>query len=169
MENRPKKSLSLKKQGKQGQKKLNFATQGQGPDSSSAPQPPGAAEGAELEAAALPASSSTSSSASWLSGLCNLGNTCYANSILQVLRFCPLLSAKVTSLSEILLNEGAANNTETGGVEGSEDCGEDWPVSKGALVIYLHKVMLNSYFSSMTCTYVHVLCNVKILFQFHDM
>lgn len=96
MENRPRRSLSLKKQ---GQKKLNFASkvQGQSADSSSAHPVD------ENLPAALPAASSPP--LSWLSGLCNLGNTCYANSILQVLRFCPHFSAKVTILSEILLHQ----------------------------------------------------------------
>ena len=108
MENRPKRSLSLKKQ---GQKKLNFApkVQGQGADLSSAP--PVVPE--EDIPTALPAASSSPSS-SWLSGLCNLGNTCYANSILQVLRFCPHFSTKVTILSDILLHQqrGKANGKE---------------------------------------------------------
>jgi hypothetical protein len=131
MENRPKRSLSLRKQ---GQKRLTFtstAVQGQGADLSSAPQ-----TGPEEEASsAVPASSSTS----WLSGLCNLGNSCYANSILQVLRFCPLFSAKVKLLSELLLNQraGVTGDEQDGSVESGM---EDWQNSKGALVIHLHKV-----------------------------
>lgn len=129
MENRPKRSLSLRKQ---GQKKLNFAPKVEGElpgaDLSSAPQAPGAEEG---RVEVMPASSS----ASWLSGLCNLGNTCYANSILQVLRFCPHFSAKVMTLSELLQHQGAVNCR--GGVEGGS---ENWQASRGALVIHLQKV-----------------------------
>lgn len=134
MENRPKKSLSLRKQ---GQKKLNFAkkAEGQGADPSSAPQAPGGGAD-EDRAVALPASSSTS----WLSGLCNLGNTCYANSILQVLRFCPHFSAKVMTLSKLLQRQGNEGDVNGGdGVEGGGS--ENWQANRGALVIHLHKVI----------------------------
>lgn len=130
MENRPKKSLSLKKK---GQKKLNFTPKGQSSDSSSTPTVPDA-----------PAIGSAC-----LSGLCNLGNTCYANSILQVLRFCPHFNAKVTTLSELLLQQqqgagqgGEAVLCQRGIVDGEEGGdGEDWKSSKEPLVIHVHKVM----------------------------
>ena len=136
MDNRPKKSLSLRRQ---GQKKLSFTpttrVQGQGTDSSSAPQ-----TGTGVEE--VPATVSASSSASWLSGLCNLGNTCYANSILQVLRFCPQFSTKVKTFSELLLHH-CVGTDDGGGMEGpggAESEVETWQASKGALIIHLHKV-----------------------------
>ena len=115
MDGRPKRSLSLKKQ---GQKRLNFSPKVQSSGASPAHHQASAPE--------VPASASSA----WLSGLCNLGNTCYANSILQVLRFCPQFSQKVAGLSELLL-KGAA-----------EECGgdEEWQESKGALIIHLHRV-----------------------------
>lgn len=36
-----------------------------------------------------------------LSGLCNLGNTCYINSLLQVLRFCPQFSEWIGDLNKL--------------------------------------------------------------------
>ena len=36
-----------------------------------------------------------------LSGLCNLGNTCYINSLLQVLRFCPHFSEWIGDLNKL--------------------------------------------------------------------
>ena len=36
------------------------------------------------------------------SGLCNLGNTCYVNSVLQVLRFCPGFCENVVEIQKVL-------------------------------------------------------------------
>lgn len=130
-----KRSLSLKKQ---GQKKLNFAPKVQGQSAESSSAPPAQGAGPPVEEDALPAPSS----ASWLSGLCNLGNTCYANSILQVLRFCPQFSSKVMTLSQLLKGvnngKGAVDHADTAD---DMECGsEDWQANKGALVIHLHQV-----------------------------
>ena len=134
MENRPKRSLSLKKQ---GQKKLNFTPKGQSSHSSSTPAP-------------CPTAAPAPGSAC-LSGLCNLGNTCYANSILQVLRFCPHFNAKVTTLSELLLQQqqqqqgvGQGGDDQGGLTDGEEggDGGdsEEWQSDKEPLVLHVHKV-----------------------------
>lgn len=114
MDGRPKRSLSLKKQ---GQKRLNFSPKVQSSGASPAHH--------QALAPEVPASASSA----WLSGLCNLGNTCYANSILQVLRFCPEFSQKVACLSELLL-KGAGGCSEE----------EEWQESKGALIIHLHRI-----------------------------
>lgn len=131
-----KRSLSLRRSRKeQGQKTLAFSHRGEEKhvgSTFSAPEPSQSA-GEEQEEV----DSATSPSA-WLSGLCNLGNTCYANSILQVLRFCPQLSTKVTALSKLLLQQHATSckEAEPADNEGnSEDC-------KGALAIHLHKVCI---------------------------
>ena len=48
------------------------------------------------------------------SGLCNLGNTCYSNCILQVLRFCPQFSKGVARLSEAI---SVSSTAVEGGLE----------------------------------------------------
>ncbi len=46
-----------------------------------------------------------------ISGLCNLGNTCYANSVLQVLRFCPGFCAGVVKMESEGQDEGDENES----------------------------------------------------------
>ena len=76
-----------------------------------------------------------------LSGLCNLGNTCYANCILQVLRFCPRLSEEVARLSDVFSVPSAASEgnsegdqTVTSAVEWEDGEGE------GVLTVALNMV-----------------------------
>lgn len=158
MEKKPKRSLSLKKL---GQKKLNFTCRGNQDDPTHtipATKSQVAAESVESGAdvdVSVTASSSTSSSSStvWLSGLCNLGNTCYANSILQVLRFCPHLSKRVLLLSELLQKRALANtageevmevdhHTSIDAIEDHNQECEDrgWQDGEGALMVQLSKV-----------------------------
>lgn len=149
MEKRPKKSLSLKKL---GQKKLNFFLRGNQDESvpSNPPKEDKPAEQGESdrkeELSVAPAPSSTTI---WLSGLCNLGNTCYANSILQVLRFCPHLNEKVVVLSDILLKQEdtAMEVDEQNHVDAMDGCHQDYSEgrceeTKGTLVIQLSKVCI---------------------------
>lgn len=123
----PKKMLSLK------QKKLKFTSQ---QPITSNHLPP-----------ALPSSSTVSPSkpainpsSVVLSGLCNLGNTCYANCILQVLRFCPQFRFEVARLSETFSappnveGECEEETTNQTAAEGAENRGE------GELVVCLHTV-----------------------------
>ena len=144
MEKKPvKKSLSLRRTKKeQSQKKLSFGQKGEEAAASST-QPTTEANPSEGIQEEITSTSNISPSV-WLSGLCNLGNTCYANSIVQVLRFCPHLGSKVASLSTLLLQQlqqapAVGEGQEAGPGEG-EGCGEDWQMSKGALAIHLHKV-----------------------------
>lgn len=76
-----------------------------------------------------------------LSGLCNLGNTCYANCILQVLRFCPHFSAEVARLSEVFSVspteaevDGEGDQSATSSMEWEDSGGE------GAMVTSLNTV-----------------------------
>lgn len=145
MEKRPKRSLSLKKQ-----KKLIFTHSAservQELESAThlLPVPDLCPEGAGQGESSHPLTPSV-----FLSGLCNLGNTCYANSILQVLRFCPNFSAKVGVLSTLLLQEGGAEerseveegNCKSEAMDGERSSGEDWQFRKGALAIHLYKVI----------------------------
>ena len=128
MENRSKK-LSLKL----GQKKLKLDHKPQQASSSHTSPPPTPETQLEVP----------STKSSWISGLCNLGNTCYANCILQILRFCPHFTSQVTTLAQLLEQQATKNNgIVSHGTEAAENvvCGEDWQSSDGALAIHLHKV-----------------------------
>ncbi len=46
------------------------------------------------------------------SGLCNLGNTCYVNSVLQALRFCPGFGAGVTRMESAMQPIDEEDNVE---------------------------------------------------------
>ncbi len=85
-----KKILSLK------QKKLKFISNSVGTQPTKVPTE-------EISAQPLDVRNSekaTTTTRPTLSGLCNQGNTCYANCILQVLRFCPQFSAEIAKLSD---------------------------------------------------------------------
>lgn len=72
------------------------------------------------------------------SGLCNLGNTCYVNSVLQVLRFCPNFSQGVFHVQNILdTNDGSVANGDPGMVESE---GEE-RVTSNSLSSHLCKVI----------------------------
>ena len=95
----PKKMLSLK------QKKLKFAFQQPLVSShlslpTDLPSPPTITPSKPAHSSVVP------------SGLCNLGNTCYANCILQVLRFCPQFRLEVAKLSEVFSSPSAVGKSE---------------------------------------------------------
>ena len=46
------------------------------------------------------------------SGLCNLGNTCYVNSVLQVLRFCPGFCESVVGIQKVLEKRGSVSSED---------------------------------------------------------
>lgn len=148
---KPRKSLSLRlTKREQGQKKLTFAREGEGEVDPAHPAEPASVGGGQEEA------SNANGASVWLSGLCNLGNTCYANSILQVLRFCPHLSTKMTTLSRLLQQQQQDALQEMPEANGSEaaqtkGCGKDWQLSKGALAIYLHKVCPGAICATQLC------------------
>lgn len=143
MESHPKKCLSLKL----GQKKLKFG-QKACPDSN--PAHPDSNSTHPVSNSSHPDSNSSSqpqtlplapSTGSTLSGLCNLGNTCYVNCILQVLRFCPHFCSDITSLSQVLLDHHSIKEDgEPMDIAGSEMSSEKWEYGDGALVIHLSKV-----------------------------
>lgn len=142
-ENVPKKkSLSLKKPGHgqniYGQKKLAFTQKSGDTTSSSASLPPASVTGGAGEEKRETATHGPSSV--WLSGLCNLGNTCYANSILQVLRFCPHFGPNVTILSNQLLQQQQQEDDEVEVIDSESSGSEGWKLKKKALAIHLCKV-----------------------------
>ena len=72
------------------------------------------------------------------SGLCNLGNTCYVNSVLQVLRFCPKFSRGVFDMQNILDSTDGSVTNENPCVMDSE--GEE-RMSSNSLSSHLCKVI----------------------------
>lgn len=157
MEERPKSRLSLKL----GQRKLTFqqksstaSTTQEEPATQQAGEPSGSTSAKDEETREIPP----------LSGLCNLGNTCYVNSLLQPLRFCPQFSQWIEELhklseqveaakpkahgvkqtdrthldttNRLLLNNGVAEDEVM-------DCAESYSEEKEkALATHLHMVMV---------------------------
>ena len=95
MEERPKSRLSLKL----GQRKLSFqqksstASKTQDEPATQQAEPSGSTSEKDEEI--------TTREIPPLSGLCNLGNTCYVNSLLQPLRFCPRFSQWIEELHKL--------------------------------------------------------------------
>jgi len=89
----------------------------------------------------------TCSSVLPLSGLCNLGNTCYANCILQVLRFCPRFSAEMAKFCENCFGSPSAE-VKAGEREGEQgtltsmEWEDEGVEEEGALVTSLNLVSL---------------------------
>ena len=141
MEERPKSRLSLKL----GQRKLTFqqksstaSTTQEEPAAQQAGEPSGSTSAKDEETREIPP----------LSGLRNLGNTCYVNSLLQPLRFCPQFSQWIEELHKLseqveaakpkalLLNNGVAEDEVM-------DCAELYSEEKEkALATHLHMVMV---------------------------
>ena len=95
MEERPKSRLCLKL----GQRKLSFQ---QKPSTNSKTQEePITRQDQPCNSASTKEEEVTSREIPPLSGLCNLGNTCYVNSLLQPLRFCPQFSQWIEELHQL--------------------------------------------------------------------
>ncbi len=98
MEERPKSRLSLKL----GQRKLSFQQKSSSTASKIKEEPatqqaePSSSTSTKEEEATTPTREIPP-----LSGLCNLGNTCYVNSLLQPLRFCPQFSHWIEELHKL--------------------------------------------------------------------
>lgn len=101
MEERPKSRLCLKL----GQRKLSFQ---QKPSTASKTQEEPAVHEAEpSDCTSTKDEEVTNREIPPLSGLCNLGNTCYVNSLLQPLRFCPQFSQWIEELHKLSEQVGA--------------------------------------------------------------
>lgn len=140
--NRQKKALSLKL----GQKRLKFSASTTEPASTSAVAKASSAHlhtdpAHKLEDEEEKKEGETSQNPACLSGLCNLGNTCYVNCILQVLRFCPQFSTKVAVLSQAVLSHHCTTDTGANGSHikaGNKVPCDEW--GTGALAVLLHRV-----------------------------
>ncbi|XP_028406546.1 uncharacterized protein LOC114529018 [Dendronephthya gigantea] len=72
-------------------------------------------------------------------GLTNLGNTCYLNAVLQVLRFCPEFLTSLANLDEICAQNCAMDANVTS--EGDNLLGEDLlPSSRPSIIHSIHKL-----------------------------
>ena len=80
-------------------------------------------------------------------GLYNLGNTCYLNSILQVLRFCPGFCSGLAELHVILVSVLAADGTRTVDKKGSDGAliGCSSGDQERPLITHLDKVLQHTY------------------------
>ena len=82
-----------------------------------------------------------------LSGLCNLGNTCYANCILQVLRFCPQFRAEVARFNKTCAGPPSTDEGRDGDEEKRTTESMEWEdggveEEEGALATSLNQVLL---------------------------
>ena len=173
MEERPKSRLSLKL----GQRKLSF--QHKPPIASKIQEEP-ATQQAEPSSSTSTKDDEATREIPPLSGLCNLGNTCYVNSLLQPLRFCPQFSQWIEELHKlseqvgvkpkergakqtdrtrsksldttdlISLNDGVA---EDEAMDCSEPCAEEGEKPPVGLATHLHMVMV-------VTTYIHTLLRI---------
>ena len=127
MEERPTKGrLCLKL----GQKKLSFqqkpqtASNSRGNNSTVRPVSPTAAnDGGGLSNDSTAIKEESTREIPPLSGLCNLGNTCYVNSLLQPLRFCPQFSQWISELHHCCTQQPLASlqpSEENAGAVGAQ-------------------------------------------------
>jgi uncharacterized UBP type Zn finger protein len=166
MEERPKSRLSLKL----GQRKLSFQ---QKSSTASKIQEEPATQQAEPTSSKEEEDTTPTREIPPLSGLCNLGNTCYVNSLLQPLRFCPQFSHWIEELYK-LGEQVEAKEPKTHGVKQTDrtnldmterlslnngvaeyeamDCAESYSEEKPPVVLatHLHMVMV-------VTTYCHTL------------
>ena len=167
MEERPKSRLSLKL----GQRKLSFQ---QKPSTASQSQEEPATQQTEPSSSTSAKDDEATREIPPLSGLCNLGNTCYVNSLLQPLRFCPQFSQWIEELHKlgeqvgakpkergakqtrtpsksldtncrVSLNDGVA---EDEAMDCSEPCAEEREKPPVGLATHLHMVMVVTTYSS---------------------
>ena len=179
MEERPKSRLCLKL----GQRKLSFQ---QKPSSSSKAQEEPSIQQAEASSNSNTKDEEiTTREIPPLSGLCNLGNTCYVNSLLQPLRFCPQFSQWIEELHKLSEQVGAkarehrdhqtdrtsAESLDTTGrrlslnngvaeneaMDCSEPCDQEKEKPPVGLATHLHMVMV-------VTTYMFVECDYGILY-----
>ena len=183
MEERPKGRLSLKL----GQRKLSF--QQKPLTSSKTHEEPATQQAEPSSSTGTKDEGDTTREIPPLSGLCNLGNTCYVNSLLQPLRFCPQFSQWIEELHKLSEQVGAkehgvkeADKTRPRGqdtttrlslnngvakddaMDCSEPCAEEKEKPLIGLATHLHMVMVVTIFLSLQQAFATKILKQTLLF-----